>query len=211
MPYPTRKSVARWSVAGLLMAGNAIIGCGEKKPDSAPAVRSNDSRAQMESQPASVANVESATQLRGIELKLPFAPEELGRRSVVLKFEGIDVELTPRLRRRFLSMLRQQPIRSNIHNMAALPLGYFEVGEYSFQWHGNAVIYVENDDEWLWSGPLLQSLIRKILVSQEDVFTKKRLLGVIKELDENTELDKTKMDEPGAYPGGSGAPHHLQP
>lgn len=114
--------------------------------------------------------------------------------------------LPPKLAAEFRRMVAQPGIHSEITSMPAAPIGSFAAGEWRFDWHGNAVIEGNKETERLWSGPLLQLLIRSSPYDKKPA----ELQAILDDLEAHPErLKETKVEGPGAYLGGGDALHPI--
>ena len=113
------------------------------------------------------------------------------------------IVLPPHMAKAFVEMLQRQPVHSEIGSMPAAPLGYFEVGEKHYLWHGNGVIYGKGSEELLWHGPVTQILIERW---SKERYDENRLPQVVSSITE-ADLKAAQLEGPGAYPGGTDALH----
>ena len=110
-------------------------------------------------------------------------------------------ELGPKSTALFLDMLTNQPVRSAIGQMPALPLGTFIVGTNRLLWHGNGVILGKGSQERLWHGPFLQRLAEEKMKSTwDDPGATQRILDL---LENDPSVPSTPLGGPGQYPGGA--------
>lgn len=92
--------------------------------------------------------------------------------------------------------------------MPAAPIGVFTIGTTKYLWHGNAVIRDKGDNERLWHGPYLQKLITAY--NKEKKENRQRMQKILDALEKDHDITKTKMEGPGAYPGGGDALHPIE-
>ncbi len=110
-------------------------------------------------------------------------------------------QLGPKSAQLFLDMLTNQPVRSEVSQMPALPMGTFTVGTATYLWHGNGVIRDQGRDERLWHGPYLQKLINEVMGHKMDSRT--AVQRILDALEQDSTVANTPLQGPGQYPGGA--------